>query len=211
VGKVRTEVRLIIDDSRTPEFVSNINNDKSTSIAFYPIVSVILVKPYEVDEQGNRSKPVWNSNDALGMNRYHLPIFIRELDGIYQDLKTPEMYRYTGTRLELNEEAAAKIRRVFKVGSFTLELSAVVIVQEDDNRIEGIKMKFNNEQSTVLLTLNDTESLLTNLRGLDIDSIALMMYLNYITKPNKPRSFDASSVKPTVDIAPKATDVEELM
>ena len=90
------------------------------------------------------------------------------------------------------------------IGNVTLELSAVVIVQDDESRIEGIKMKFNNEQSSVLLTLNELTSLIYNLDHLDVDSVALMLYMNYITKPDKPTTFDSSSLQqPVVDILPK--------
>ena len=53
-----------------------------------------------------------------------------------------KVHTYHGKRLELNEEVAAKIRRVFMIGNVTLELSAVVVVQQDESRVEGIKVKF---------------------------------------------------------------------
>jgi hypothetical protein len=207
-GKLRTEVRITIDD-RGGEWSSSYNGDKSTAITFLPTITLTLTRPGEIDENGNRTKAPYNINDNLGMSKYNFPIFINELKAIYQDLKITELYTYKGKRLELNEEVASKIRRVFMIGKVTLELSAVVVVQPDssgeDTRVEGIKMKFNNEQSSVLLTLNEFESLIYNLEHFDIDSVCLLMYLNYISKPSRPRNFDASSLEipVEVDIQPK--------
>jgi hypothetical protein len=170
-------------------------------LGLFPFVTVALTKQSETDENGNKVKSPWNPNDSLGMTRYTLPIFTRELNGIYQDLKTNNLYTYAGQRLELNEEVASKVRRVFMVGNTTVELSAVVILQPDESRVEGIKMKFNNEQSSVLLTLNDIEALTMALCNMDIDSVALLMYLNYITKPTL-KPYTPETLNTNVDIAP---------
>lgn len=203
-GKIRSEVRITIDE-RNIEYSSLFEGNKSTSIVFYPIVTLTMVKASSTDENGNKIKAPWNPNDSLGMTKYNLPILVRELKEIEKDMKIPELYTYHGKRLELNESIAEdKVRRVFMIGNVTLELSAVVIVQDDESRIEGIKMKFNNEQSSVLLTLNELTSLIYNLDHLDVDSVALMLYMNYITKPDKPTTFDSSSLQqPVVDILPK--------
>ena len=76
----------------------------------------------------------------------------------------------------------------------------------DDTRVEGIKMKFNNEQSSVLLTLNELDSLVFNLRNMDVDSVALLLYLNYINKPAGTKNFNANALTPKVDIAPKESE-----
>lgn len=203
VNKLSIDIRITIDD-RAAEYASAFDGNKSTSIMFYPLVTVSLTRPPETDDNGNRIRAPWNPNDNLGMTKFNLPIFFEELSGIRQDMKIPELYTYHGKRLELNEEAAQKIRRVFMIGNMTLELSAVVVIKpEDDSRVEGIKMKFNNEQSTVLLTLNELDSLIYNINHLDVDSIAFMMYLNYIQKPEKPTTFTPATLTPTVDIKPK--------
>lgn len=203
--KVRVDIRITVDDRNAPEFRSSRDDTQSTSITVYPTISIQLIRPAEIDENGKFNRAPWNPNDSIGMTKYNYPIFVNELMGIQQDMKTPDLYTYQGKRLELNEAVAAKIRRVFRVGSTTLELSAVVISQEgvdNDERVEGIKMKFNNEQSSVLLTLNELDTLVYTLDHLDVDSVALLMYLNYINKPNHPTSFDTSSSKPLVDIQP---------
>jgi hypothetical protein len=201
-SKLRTEVRITVDD-RGAEYTSNFEGNKSTSISLFPIVSITLTRQGETDDNGNRVKAPWNPNDNLSMTKYNLPVFINELIGIQQDMKIPELYTYQGNRLELNEEVAQKTRRVFMIGNVTLELSPLVIMQADETRVEGIKMKFNNEQSSVLLTLNELDSLSFNIRNLDIDSIAFLMYTNYITKPNNPKNFDNRSLAPKTDIQPK--------
>lgn len=204
-GKLRTEVRITIDE-RGVEYTSTFDGNKSTSIGFFPIISIILTRQGEMDENGNRTKAVRALNDNLGMTRYNMPIFLNELLTIEKGLKIPELYTYMGKRLELNEELAEKVRRVFPIGNMTIELVPIVIIKQDDSRAEGIKMKFNNEQSSVSLTLSELESLIFHFQTLDIDSIALLMYLNYITKPGKPRSFDASSLNTNVDIVPKTSE-----
>ena len=200
-GKLRIDIRLMVD-SKYPEFISSKDDTRSVTLSLFPTVSIQLTKAIERNDEGKVIPAPWNPNDTLSMTKYNFPIFLEELIGMKNDMKTPDLYVYTGKRLELNEDAAAKIRRVFMIGNMTIELSSVVIVQPDDTRVEGIKMKFNNEQSTVFLTLNEISSLAFNLSHMDIDSIALSMYLNYTTKPSKPTSFDSSSL-PKVDIIPK--------
>ena len=198
-GKLRCDLRITVDD-RGSEYSSNKDGNKSTSISLMPIISVGIIRPSELDEAGNRVRAPWNANDNLGMTKFNFPLFIEEIKGIKEDMKIPELYTYHGKRLELNEEIAAKIRRPFVIGSMTVELSAVVITQSDESRVEGVKMKFNNEQSTVLLTINELNSLVYNLDHMDIDSLSMFMYLNYITKPEHPTTFNSNTL---VDIQPK--------
>jgi hypothetical protein len=209
-NKLRSEIRLTVDD-KSIEFVTNYNGDKNTAIGLFPIVSLVIVRPTEVDDTGNKVRPTWNPSDSLGMTKYTLPIFVSELKAIQNDLKISNLYTYAGKKLELNNTVAEKIRRVFIIGRVTVELSAVVITQQDtvgeDVRLEGIKMKFNNEQSTVQLTLNDLESLIFNLGNLDVDSISFMLYLNYINKP-KQYTNNVPNVQVDVDIQPKPSDVD---
>lgn len=204
-SKLRSEVRITVDD-RGVEYTSTFDGNRSTSINLFPIVTITLTRPGEIDENGNKIRAPWNPNDTLNMTKYNMPIFINELSGIQQDMKIPNLYTYQGKRLELNEEEANKIRRVFMIGSTTLELSPVVIINVDENRVEGIKMKFNNEQSTVLLSLNELDSLVFNLKNLNVDTIALTMYIQYINKPNTVKTFDVNTLTPKVDIVPKTTD-----
>lgn len=200
------DVRITVDD-RAVEYTSVFDGNSSTSLSLFPIITISLVKPTETDENGNRVRGVWNPNDNLSMTKFNFPVFYSELHGIFQDMKTPNLYTYHGKRLEINEEEASKIRRVFMIGNMTLELSAVVVVKSDDTRVEGIKMKFNNEQSSVLLTINEVISLLYNLDHIDIDNLALQMYLNYVKRPVK----GAGNINvpvinqnlPKVDIKPK--------
>lgn len=200
-GKLRASVRIIVD-TKSVEYTSTFNGNSSTTLTLSPIINLGIVRASEIDENGNRARAPWNINDNLSMTKYTLPIFIEELKEMKAKMKTSELYTYQGKRLEINEEKAEEVRSPFMIGSMTVELSAVVITQ-DESRMEGVKMKFNNEQSSVLLTLNDLTSLIHIMSTIDIDSIAMLMYLNYISKPDKPKTFDASSFQTQIDIAPK--------
>lgn len=204
--KVTLDLRITVDD-RAAEYVSMFEGNKSTSITCYPVISLALLRPTETDENGQRIRAPWNPNDSIGMTKFSMPVFINELKTLKKDMEIPEMYTYHGKRLELNEALAAKARRVFMIGSTTIELSPVVLIKpEDESRIEGIKMKFNNEHSSVLLTLNEMEALLFNLDHTDVDSLSMILYLNYISKPGKQNNFDSSSLRvpsTEVDIKPK--------
>lgn len=202
-GKISSEVRISVDDNRSIEYSSEFDGNKSTSLTFFPIVSVNIIKPSEIGENGQKVRAPWNPNDSLGMTKYNLPIFIRELKNIQNGMTVKNLYTYQGKRLELNEEAAEKIRNVFMIGNVTIELSAIVIIQPDDSRIEGIKMKFNNEQSSVLLTINELEVLIFNLDHLDVDTIAMLLYLNYVKTHNTEYNNSINNSKANVDIIPK--------
>lgn len=206
-GKMRGELRITIDSERSPEYTSINEGGTNTGLTIYPSISLAITRPPEMDDNGQRVRAPWNPNDYLPMTKFYLPIFVNELHGIITDMKIPDLYTYHGKRLELNEEIAAKIRRPFVIGNTTVELSAVVIIQDDD-RLEGVKLKFNNEQSSVLLTLNELTSLHDNLAKLDVDSISILLYLNWINRPDKPKSFNQLDPSPKVDIAPKASEFQ---
>ena len=199
-NKLRIETRLTIDERFKPMY-SNITEDGSMnlSLSLFPIIAISLIK-VDRDEMGKRIKAPWNPNDSLGLTKYSFPIFVNQLESLLNDLKIPELFVYHGKRLEINEEISNKIRKVFVIGSTTIELSTVVLIQDDD-RLEGVKIKFNNEQSTVLLTLNEVESLLYNLKAISPDTICLMLYTHYM------KSFDekmpVQQNHPAVDIKPK--------
>lgn len=201
--KLRVEVRVAIDKKGGEYSSTTPGGDRSVSVSFFPIVSLNIIRPSELDENGRRKRAPWNPNDSLGMSKFNLPIMIRNLKEIQSNLKIQDLYTYQGKRLELNEVIAEKVRSPFPIGNMIVELSATVIVQPDDSRIEGIKMKFNNEQSSVLLTINELDALIYSLDHMDIDSIALLMYLNYIEKPDHPTSFTDETLTPKIDILPK--------
>lgn len=204
-NKIRGDLKIIIDTDRSPEYISNNANGKNVSIAFYPIVTLTMVKPPQTDENGQRVQVPWNVNDSLSMNKVNLAVFKNEFKEIMNGMKIPELYTYHGKRLELSESIAEKVRRVFMINpTMTVELSPVVIVQDDD-RLEGIKIKFNNEQSSTILTLNEVTGFYEVIDKLEIDSVAMLLYLNYMSRPDKPKEFDALN-PPTVDIVPKRND-----
>lgn len=201
--KLRCEIRINIGD-RSPEYTSESVSGRNTSITLYPIITLSITRAMEIDEEGRKMRPRINPNDMLSMTRYQLPLLIDELNHIENDMKTPELFTYQGKRLELNEEIGKKVRRVFMIGTVTLELTAVVITQQDESRVEGIKMKYNNEQSTVLLTLNDLRSLIFTLEHTDIDNVSMSLYKLFGNSKDTKKVYTPESLQvPVVDIPPK--------
>ena len=179
-NKLKVDIRLIIEDRGCEYLVEN-TGGKNLSISTSPIINISIVHPTETDSSGVKIKTAWNPNDVLVTTKFSLPIFITELVGIQNDMKTPELYTYQGDRLELNEAVASKSKHVFMIGNTTVELSPVVI-DTVENRIEGIKIKFNNENSTTFLSINELNSLVYNLTHLDIDNLTLALYTNFATR-----------------------------
>ena len=183
-NKIQVDLKIITDDSGGPlstEFVSTTKD--FISLNLYPLVTISIVRPYEIDESGVKRRAPWNQNDSLPLTRYTLPIFLKEFLDLKKDLEIQELYTYIENRLELNDVVAEKIVRKFKVGNNSVELAPVVISLIDDSRVEGIKLKINNEESTVLLTLNDIESLSYVLKSTQFDQLVLTLYNIY--KGNK--------------------------
>lgn len=204
-NKLYADVRVTVDESSHSETKSSYEGGKSTTLVLLPMINIQMLRPLETDENGRRYRPQSSMNDSIGLTKFNYPIFVNELNGIYEDMRTPDLYVYTGDRLDLNEKAAEKIRRAFTVGRTSIEFKAVVIEQPTDSgtveRLEGIKMKFNNEESTVLLTLREIESMLWIMKGVDIDNIVLTMYLSFVERsayePQKPVVDIVPTIKPT--------------
>lgn len=208
-GKITGEIRIQVDD-RGAEYTYNGDNSKTTSLNLFPYISISITRPSEIDETGKRVRSILNPNDSLSMTKYTLPILVRELTAIRNDMNIPNMYIYTGSRLDVNPEVAEKSRRVFMIGNTTLELTPVII-EQNDARLEGVKVKFNNESSSFGLTINELDALLNNLNQLSPDVTAILMYVNFIkngiTKADiseyTPNAQATTSNHPYVDIAPK--------
>lgn len=181
-GKLIGELRLTIEDGRSsPEYSSVFEGGRSTNLALFPVLSINIIRSPEIDEIGNKVRAPWNINDSITMTKFTLPIFLNEIKTLYEEIKKPEMYSYHGDRLELNEKLANEVRHVFMIGNTTLELIPVVI----DNKgtlVEGIKMKFNNEKSSVLLTINEYISFIFLIEHVNMDDIALNLYFNFMRK-----------------------------
>lgn len=182
-NKLTFDIKLTLDENNKGIFTSNINDVSYTTLNLFPMITLGIIRPPVIGDDGIKMKAPYNPNDAIVLGRYIYPKFVCCLEDIYNGMKIPELYSYTDKRLELNDEIAEKIRKVFVVGTTMtnmIELAAVVIVQPDESRVEGIKMKFNNEASSVLLTLNDMESLLFTMKFIDIDSIVMHMFQHYL-------------------------------
>ena len=183
--KMTVDMRVSAAGDSRPEFYSHGRNNDSdcTSITIFPIISIALIRPGIIDDNGNYIKAKWDPNDSIALTKYNLPLFINELREIYNNFKEPKLFSYTGERLELNAKLAEKFRKVFMIGDTTIELSIVVINElENDREIfyEGLKVKFNNEDHVGLLNINDLSSLLYTLTHVDMDSLALSLYKTYI-------------------------------
>lgn len=200
--KLKLEVRISIDD-KGGLWKSTFGDGSTTALNYFPNLSLTITRP---TEEGKRAQ--WNPNDILSMNKYNYPIFLEYLKTMQENMKIPELYSYVGKRLELDDKTADKVRMVFKIGNTTLELSAVIIQTDDENRVEGIKIKFNNETSTVSLTLNEFHSLIHNIEHLDVDTLCMLMFINYVKQPERPANFTPATLNTTnVDILPKADDL----
>jgi len=201
--KLAGEIRLTID-SKSVAYTSTYEGGRSTNVSMMPSVVLTIMRESERDENGRFVRPPWNPNDSIPLTRYHVPLLLMEMKEIYKDMKIPEMYKYHGDRLELNETLASKSRKVFIIGSVTVELVPVVIQRDETTAIEGIKMKFNNESSTVALTLNEFYSLIYQIEKLNLDVMVTWMYDKYITDEAKEPYQRKPRVRPAiVDIEPK--------
>ena len=72
--KYRVDIRITIDD-RGAEYVSNYNGNTTTSISFPSLITVNIIRPSEIDENGNRVRTPWNPNDSLALTKFTFPIF----------------------------------------------------------------------------------------------------------------------------------------
>ena len=192
--KLRCEIRLTLDD-RNKVSSTEFEGNSYMNFHLYPLITLSIYREGSTDESGAYVKAPWNANDNLALTKFTLPIFIQELMAIQKDMKIPELYSYQSNRLELNEAVAAKVRKAFMVGTNAVEFSPVVLDQED-TKLEGVKVKFNNEDSVVYLTLNELDSLSYNLYHFDIDSTVLMLYGQCKGGKLPP----AEIVKPKIDI-----------
>lgn len=182
-SKMVGEIRITVDD-KSAEYGSLFDGGKATNITLYPVINIQLLKAStgELNDAGLKTRVPWDPNDSIGLTKFSLPIFLNELKDFQEGMKTPDLYTYIGTRLELNEEKANIVRKVFMVGQTTIEFCPIMVEQTDGTRIEAAKIKFNTEKSSVVLTLNELTAFSYNLDHLDIDSITFMMYNHYIQK-----------------------------
>ena len=86
-NKLNGEIKISVDD-RGAEYATSYEAGKSTTIGIFPIISIIIARQIEIDDTGKRTRPAWNINDSLGLTKFTLPVFVRELKGIEKDLQT---------------------------------------------------------------------------------------------------------------------------
>lgn len=205
--KIYCDIRLSISDNISPEYRSSYEDTNSVSLRLSPFIGINIVRPNVQDEEGRLVRAPWNPNDSLGMTKFNLPIFIDNLRAIRRSMETPNLYSYVGKRLEINEKEAELTRRVFTIGNTVVEFAPIVVTPDDDTRVEGIKVKFNNEDSSFTLTLNEISSLYWNLNNTNYEEIAIMMYQSYMKNPDK-KEFEPTkkTYNTAVDITPKSID-----
>lgn len=205
--KIYCDIRLSISDNISPEYRSSYEDTNSVSLRLSPFIGINIVRPNVQDEEGRTIRAPWNPNDSLGMTKFNLPIFIDNLRAIRRSMETPNLYSYVGKRLEINEKEAELTRRVFTIGNTVVEFAPIVVTPDDDTRVEGIKVKFNNEDSSFTLTLNEISSLYWNLNNTNYEEIAIMMYQSYMKNPDK-KEFEPTkkTYNTSVDITPKSID-----
>ena len=202
-NKMTGEIRLTINSERNNEYTSQYEGGKSTNISIFPIISINIVKPHE---EGVSVRANWDPNESIGLTKFNLPVFLSELEAIQEAMKIPTLYQYTDNRLELNEKEAMKIRKVFMVGTnMTVELAPIVI-EKDEGRIEGIKVKFNTDLNVTTLTLNELTAVIYSLRTLPVDVLTLQLYTAFINRQAFARTKGPSAMaqyqRPIVDMTP---------
>lgn len=199
--KLRVEIRASISDAYPASRHNVYEGGKSSQFNLLGALTVQIVRP-RTDDGGGQS---WNPNDTIMLTKYYIPIFYRELKAIYDGMHTPNLYTYTDNRLELDPKLGESIRRVFTVSQKTMvELSPVVIttmVGAEEQHVEGVKMKFNNEDSTVLLTINDLYALMWTIDHVDVESIVMGMYEIFV-KTGESSTKQPELPEPKVDIVP---------
>ena len=204
-NKLVGDLRVTIDESSHAENRNMYNGGVSTNLVILPMINIEILRPVETNDNGRRFRPHGNSNDSIGLTKFNYPTFLNEIKTVYESMKTPNMFVYRGERLDINDKECEKARRAFTVGRTSVELKPTIIEQMVDGgqvqRLEGIKMKFNNEDSTVLLTIREIESLIWILASLNIDTMVFLMYTNFIERVTYERQ------KPVVDIQPMARPV----
>jgi hypothetical protein len=193
-NKLGVEIRVTVDPNRrygNGEFISTgADGAVYTTLSVSPLIVISILRPGEVTDTGLRVRAPYNNNDHLRLNTAQTPIFAAELNNIMDAIKIPEMFSYAGKRLIVNEELAQAKRRTFTIGGGNLgtvvDMVPVVILQPDETRVEGIQLKFNDDSSSVLLTLNDMESLYHCVKNTQFDHIALDMYVHFCRTGQQP-------------------------
>jgi hypothetical protein len=181
-GKLNINLRLALDDqserfSSGVRISTNQTGDEYINVNLYPMLSLIIHRENIVVEGVSQRAP-FNRDDMITLSRSTIPIFIHNFDRLLKEFETPELYKYIEDRLELNDKLAEAYRKRFMVGPSIVEL-VPVIIDDGDSKMEGIRMKFNVEDSTVVLTMNEAIRLSYTIKNLNIDALALQIYLEF--------------------------------
>lgn len=200
--KLKMEIKLIVEDNKS-EYINSSGEDTFATIRLFPMITLGIVREVQRDDTGLIIKQPFVLSDTLTMSRYTLAIFKSEFEDIFRLIKEKDVYTYHGKRLELNEKIVEEIRKVFKISRNVVEIMPTLLISPDDmdEKIEGVKLKFNNENSSVLLSINDMIALIETMNNISIDTITTWMYKEF--KNAKPGTYPPASFK-EIDIIPKA-------
>lgn len=199
--KLRMEIKLILDNDRSSEYINSSTDGTFATVRLYPMITLSIVREIQRDESGMIIKQPFVLSDTLSMSRYTLAVFKSEFEDLYRLMKEKDVYTYHGKRLELNEKIADEIKKLFQLSKTVVEITPTLLISPDDidQKIEGVKLKFNNEASSVLLSINDMTALVETMNNISIDTITTWMYKEY--KNATPRSYNSPNFK-EIEVAP---------
>lgn len=179
-NKLAIDFSIVLDTERDkyPLFrINHVNENVFMDLNLNPFIQLSILR---FAEDGSfQTQQEWNPSDHLSLTKATFPIFLHNLNGILKDFEIPKLYSYRGSRLELNESEAKKVHRSFLCGRSTVVMDPTVITQ-DDTYYEGMRLMFNGEGSIVLLPIDDIRTLAYTFNALDIHTLAIQLYQNYL-------------------------------
>lgn len=186
-NKIRCEVRCIINDIPNSIYYHQHKEGEITdSLSLRPFITVTILRD-------KREFPGWLISDTLGLNKVSYPTFVKELKKMQETLKISDMYQYKedpvtkfNVCLGVNEELANRHRQIFKPYNSQIMVEITPTATEFSDRVYGVatltkavKIKFNNEESSVVLNEEEFDALVSSLDKADMDMITLHMYQQY--------------------------------
>ena len=74
-NKLQVGIKAIVEDTGVlaSEYISP--TKEFVALKLYPLITLSIVRPYEMDESGVRRRLNWSPNDSLPLTKYTLPVF----------------------------------------------------------------------------------------------------------------------------------------
>lgn len=136
-------------------------------------------------------KDVFDKNKYVKCNKYDLFILIKYLERVAYTFKnTKDLFYYDDNKvLHLNEERKNAATVVIPLKERTLKVEPSLIVDTVSNKQhEGITIYVNTANSYCFITYSELEFLLYELKKVDIDSIASLLYMIETLENRKPNT-----------------------